>query len=383
VESPALKIYYPSWVKLVRQYDTPTQTSTITGWVSPDGTQWTQVGETVTMTTLSAMYVGVVASSETAAAVASGTLDEVTASDTGDFYLAALHTTRTLPTTGGMAHYPLVLNAMNGFTGTVSVSANTLPTGTTVSISPTSPGVFEASDVALTLGSGATSGTSWFKVSGSSGSLVHGLDLALTASTPGSGALPAAWANKDIGGSFSGTGATYSGGAFTVTGASPSGQGIGGFIGTLDEFQFVYQPIIGNATLIARLTSTPAGGGAPRVGILLRTSLSGTAAYAAMLLNDTALTAVFRQRSTIADWSSDSTGSAIGTPGWLKLVRQFNATNQTSTVTGYVSTNGSAWTQVGTVTLATSAPVYVGLLSTTTSTSSTMTATFDNVSVGP
>jgi len=82
-------------------------------------------------------------------------------------------------------------------------------------------------------------------------------------------------------------------------------------------------------------------------------------------------------------WSSDSTGSAIGAPGWLKLVRQFNARNQTSTVTGYVSTNGSEWTQVGTVTLATSAPVYVGLLSTTTSTSSTMTATFDNVNVGP
>jgi len=53
-----------------------------------------------------------------------------------------------------------------------------------------------------------------------------------------------------------------------------------------------------------------------------------------------------------------------------------------STITGYTSTNGTAWTQVGTTTVSIGADVYAGLVVCSHSTAMLNTSTFDSVTIG-
>ena len=61
--------------------------------------------------------------------------------------------------------------------------------------------------------------------------------------------LPSSWLNRDIGTVALTGSATYLNGVFTVKG---SGQGIAG---TADGIHFVYQPLSGDGTIIAQVTS--------------------------------------------------------------------------------------------------------------------------------
>jgi ABC-type transport system involved in multi-copper enzyme maturation permease subunit len=123
-----------------------------------------------------------------------------------------------------------------------------------------------------------------------------------------------------------------------------------------DSFYFVHQALTGNGAITARVTSlttavpTPREGpasprGSERVvvpwakgGIILKASLTGGSAYAAIMV--TGGHGVRMQD----DFTGDIPGPALR-EGWLRLVRSG------STITGYSSATGVAWTKVGTVTL--------------------------------
>src|SRR5262249_40319715 len=84
--------------------------------------------------------------------------------------------------------------------------------------------------------------------------------------------LPVPWLNQDVAvpGGVGGTGtATYSSGVFTVT-STGAGFGVSG--GNADDFQFVYQPLSGDGTVIARVASI-SGGSGPSAGIDIRETL--------------------------------------------------------------------------------------------------------------
>ena len=181
------------------------------------------------------------------------------------------------------------------------------------------------------------------------------------------------------------------GGALPV---GPGGEAVN------DSFSFVYQPLSGNGSIVAEVTSLtgvvaaggPNAGTTPglapwaKAGVIVKSSLDQGSAYAAMTA--TAAHGV-RMQSDYTQDAAGLTGSvSTGSPRWLKLVRSGD------TLTGYDSTDGSSWTEVGTADLSgLPSTVYVGVFTTTpeaatqTGTGVGMvpnvaTGTFDQVAVG-
>jgi hypothetical protein len=62
-------------------------------------------------------------------------------------------------------------------------------------------------------------------------------------------ALPSGWVQQDIGAVGVAGSASYSNGVFTISGAGPE------IYGTADGFHFVYQPMAGNGSIIARVVT--------------------------------------------------------------------------------------------------------------------------------
>jgi ABC-type transport system involved in multi-copper enzyme maturation permease subunit len=156
----------------------------------------------------------------------------------------------------------------------------------------------------------------------------------------------------------------------------------------IDRFQFVHQPLSGDGTIVARVTSQEAIGPWAKAGVIVKASMEQGSPYAAMML--TPGNGVRFQ----ADYNTDVPGSASGPPRWLKLTR----TGQS--VAGFESADGVAWTRVGSITLAgLPETTEVGLFATAPAVGMrsirrggmtangpeyrTSTATFDNVSLAP
>jgi len=125
-----------------------------------------------------------------------------------------------------------------------------------------------------------------------------------------------------------------------------------------DSFYFVHQPLDGNGSITARVTSltgqvpVPAEGSATtsglvpwaKAGIIIKASSTPGSAYAAMMVTGSHGT---RMQD---DFTEDRPGLAgpvsVASPRWLRLTRFGDA------VTGYDSADGVHWAKVGTATLA-------------------------------
>jgi hypothetical protein len=108
----------------------------------------------------------------------------VNAVATPDFSLSASPTSVTV-TQGGSGTSTITVNPVNGFSGSVSLSASGLPSGVTASFNPGS--TTTNSTLTLTASSTATTGTATVTVTGTSGSLTHTTTISLTvnaAATP-------------------------------------------------------------------------------------------------------------------------------------------------------------------------------------------------------
>jgi hypothetical protein len=153
----------------------------------------------------------------------------------------------------------------------------------------------------------------------------------------------------------------------------------------LGTCRFVYQPLTGDGTLVARAAtqepmSGDPNGAQPKAGIMLKESLDRDSRYAALMV--TPDTGVRLQ----ANFKTDIAGSRSRAPRWLKLARAGDI------VTGYESADGIAWDRVGEVRLG-SAPrmVYIGLFSAapgvvgnvSDGTAEAASSRFDGVSVTP
>jgi VCBS repeat-containing protein len=198
-----------------------------------------------------------------------------------------------------------------------------------------------------------------------------------SATPQGTGGLPAPWQSQDVGNPDLAGSASYDGGTFTVI---ADGTDISG---TSDAFHYVYQTCSGDAEIVARVVSlgTVTQDWA-KAGIMFRESLNGDSAYA--LGNYT--TNVAR---TVNSWTilhRDTTGGTStqtiwGTdqspPYWLRLVRTGN------NFSCYVSSNGSSWELIDTVTISMASNITVGLAVTSHDSTNLVTGVFDNVSVTP
>ena len=178
--------------------------------------------------------------------------------------------------------------------------------------------------------------------------------------------VPQPWLHQDIGAVATPGDATYVGGTLTV---SASGDDIWN---NADAFHYVYQSIDGDGELVARVNTLANTDPWAKAGVMLRESLDPGARHAIIAVtigNGTA----FQRRVTAGGTSDHTAGPAAVAPYWVRLTRAG------STVTSYVSPNGTIWTQVDTLTLALPTRALIGLALTAHNNSAVNTATLDHV----
>lgn len=178
--------------------------------------------------------------------------------------------------------------------------------------------------------------------------------------------LPSGWTDQDIGHVSVAGSASYANGEFTVSG---SGQSL--LNGTSDAFNFAYQQLSGDGSIVARVVSMT--GRFPQVGVMIRETLNTGATSMAIL--DTA--PFFNAYRTSTGGSlANSQDTSYSLPYWVEVVRSG------STFSAYVSIDGLNWVQEGSnVTITMAQNVYIGLAVDSWGVAQTNTAVFDNVSV--
>jgi len=119
----------PYWVRLVRSNDT------FSGYCSPDGQAWTQVGTNVTISMSQALVAGLAVCSHTTNASSTAVFDNVSLIQPG-FSIEVSPVSQTV-TGGQSASYTVTVSPTNGFTGPVALSVAGLPAGVSASFNPT------------------------------------------------------------------------------------------------------------------------------------------------------------------------------------------------------------------------------------------------------
>jgi uncharacterized protein YceK len=337
----------PYWIKVSRSG------SSFSSYTSSDGVNWTQRGANQTISMAQNVFVGLAVNSGSTSALATATFDNVSVSSAS----APAPVISSLSVTTGSIGSPVVITG-TGF-GASQGNSVVLLNGTAVTIN-----TWSATSISITIPAGATSGP--LVVSVAPGMNDSNPVVFTVTSQP----LPSSWLDQDVGSTGLAGSASYANGVFTVKGAGAQ------IYGTADAFHFVYQPLSGDGTIIARLVSVQGGSGYVAPGVMIRETLTAGSTNA-----------------ETADWSANSaiyfdarTSTGAGTtpyasvsatlPYWVKVSRSGN------TFSSYTSVDGVNWTQRGaSQTISMAQNVYVGLAVNSGSSSALATATFDNVSI--
>jgi regulation of enolase protein 1 (concanavalin A-like superfamily) len=189
--------------------------------------------------------------------------------------------------------------------------------------------------------------------------------------------LPAPWASQDIG-SVQRVGRTdFDGQAFKLEGA---GTDIGG---SDDQFHFAYVPMTGDGAVTARITPMLSSQRA-KVGVMMRETLAAGSAHASVLLAPN-WSHTWTTRATAGGATTVAGSAAIGLPhvfsGRLMQPYWVRVTRAGDTFTGYVSLDGTTWTEIGASTIPMASTIHVGLPASSRLTTVTTTAVYDNVQV--
>jgi len=285
-----------------------------------------------------------------------------------DFSLSASPASVSI-TQGSGGTSTISVNSLNGFTGSVSLSASGLPAGVSASFNPAS--TTTSSTLTLSASSTAVTGTKTITVTGTSGSLTHTTSLTLTVNASGGGgALPAGWSDADIGAVGVAGNASYNAGTFTING---SGTDI---FGTGDQCNLAYESVSGDQTVIARVVSEMQTAAYAKAGVMLRESTASGAVNASVLITPTNGVAM-EVRSTTGAATINVVGWVRGVlpPHWVKLVRSG------STFTASYSADGATWTQFASTNVTMASSTLAGLAVTAHNNAALNTGTFDNVSI--
>jgi regulation of enolase protein 1 (concanavalin A-like superfamily) len=183
-----------------------------------------------------------------------------------------------------------------------------------------------------------------------------------------SSAVPSPWSARDVGSPTPAGSSSYdsTSGTFTEDGGGSD------IWGTSDKFHFVYQAVSGNVDIVARVDSITQADQWSKSGLMIRASLNANSAHAFALVSAGKGTA-FQRRKANGGESTNTTGPAARAPYWVRLVRSG------TTVTAYVSSNGTSWSSLGSDTIALGTTAYVGIATTSHNSSATTTAEVSHV----
>ncbi|MDX2110512.1 MAG: chitobiase/beta-hexosaminidase C-terminal domain-containing protein [Verrucomicrobiota bacterium] len=181
------------------------------------------------------------------------------------------------------------------------------------------------------------------------------------------------WLPGDIGAVAAAGSTTISpdGNTFTAIG---SGADIWG---TADEFHFcrLQNGASGDSEIVARVASIQNTNGWAKAGVMIRENTTAGARQVSMIISPSNGVS-FQRRTTAGGTSASTTTAAITAPRWVKLVRTGNS------FTGFYSSDGVAWVQVGSaVTIAMGTATEIGLCVTSHADGTLCQTILENVSV--
>lgn len=185
-----------------------------------------------------------------------------------------------------------------------------------------------------------------------------------------SASLSTPWQSADVGApTIPGT-VSLTSGVFTIAAGGTD------IWGTADQFSFVYQPVVGDVDIIARVDSLIDSNPWAKAGVMIRSDLSAGAANALMLVSPERGTS-FQRRVNANASTVNTLGPTAVAPAWVRLIRTGTS------VAAYVSTTGASWTKVSSATIAIGATAYAGLAVTSHNLGVATTALLSHVSVSP
>jgi hypothetical protein len=132
-------------------------------------------------------------------------------------------------------------------------------------------------------------------------------------------------------------------------------QGGGGLSGKQDQCAFVFQTVLGDTEIVARLDTLLATDPEARAGVMVRSSLDANAPQATIVLTSGTGTE-FLTRSATGLANAQTTWDTDGIPKWVRLVRQGDC------FTGFYSSDGLRWRQGGSLTINMPMDVQLGLV---------------------
>jgi hypothetical protein len=142
----------------------------------------------------------------------------------------------------------------------------------------------------------------------------------------------------------------------------------------VDSFRYTYRSLPASGQIVARVASIENTDANAKVGVMIRGSTSATAAYMGVFVTPGA-GIVLQTRSATGGSTTVTAGpTTAAAPYWVKVVRSGNS------LSGFYSSDGVTWTQVGaTLALNLGSGAYIGLASTSKSTTLLSTASVTNV----
>lgn len=195
-----------------------------------------------------------------------------------------------------------------------------------------------------------------------------GVALSLWSRTHSTDILEEGWDQTDIGAAALKGGTNKINGLFTVSGA---GLGVGS---TNDSTHLLYQPMVGNCTIVAQVTSESGLDPLAQAGLMIRASLSANAAAAGVFVTPGS-GAYFIHRRTTGAKSAATHIKKVAAPQWIKLVRHGNV------IRAFRSVNGKKWIAIGSSTVKLGTTAYVGMAVASHDTSTLNAAAFANLSI--
>ncbi|HEY2153862.1 MAG TPA: PKD domain-containing protein [Vicinamibacterales bacterium] len=295
----------------------------------------------------------------------------ITLTVTDSFHITSSVTT-TATLTGSAPSTPTSPNPPSGATGvngspTLTWSASGA-TSYDVQFGATNPPPTATSGVTTAAYSPAVSaGTTYFwrvvarSSSGATTGPVWSFTTAVASTLPG-------WTTEDIGAVGRAGSATLANGVFTV-------QGAGGDVwGTQDAFRFVQQTVAGNAELVTRVTHIGNTNGFAKAGVMVRDQLTATSRHVLLDVRPTGDVELMTRESDGGD-TAFIAGTTVQLPVWLKITRSQD------NFSGFVSSNGTTWTSVGSVVLSLPPSLNDGIIVSSHDATTLNTSTFDNLSV--
>jgi len=182
------------------------------------------------------------------------------------------------------------------------------------------------------------------------------------------GAITTPWTAQDIGKPALAGSSGFTNGQFVITGGGSD------IWNNADQFQYVSQPLSGDGTLVARVTSQTSSNVWAKAGLMVRATSDPGSPFVDLVQTPSSGVS-FQYRSSQGGYSSLVTSVTFKNPVTLKLVRSG------SLFTAYASSDGLNYTKIGAISVSMPSNVQAGLAVTSHDNAAVSTASFDNVSL--